>query len=200
MKRSPLISHTKMNVPPVLLYRRTNAPAGQEQRCCVSLILYPSVYEWAFLWNLEVLPEAVQQLVRTMLSHYSSTLALDLLIQQSDRDNPRNGLFGTDVNQPAEGEFWFLDHSNSLNCRDRWARDDWKQTQMIPLPAVLRVAVDKPLAIRGAEAIEALSDETIRAIVDRIPDDFMTPAHREMVTAGLLGRKQLVRQIIQASL
>ena len=38
-------------------------------------------------------------------------------------------------------------------------------------------------------ALEALPDETIRAIVNRIPDDYMSPTHKNTVIDGLIHRK-----------
>lgn len=197
---SDLAFELKMNVPPVLLYRRTAPTPLEETRCCVSLILYPSVYEWGFLWNMGTFPEGVQQMIRTMIARYSSTLALDLLIQQTDRDNARNGVFCTDPGEPAYGELLFLDHSNTLHFQNRWNGDAWNRVTLVPLPATFRGALDKARVIEGAKLIEALPDETIRAIIDRIPDDFMSHAHKQRVTMGLIGRKSLVRPFVESSL
>jgi len=197
---SDLAFELSMSVPPMLLYRRTAPPPTEETRCCVSLILYPSVYEWEFLWNMATFPESVQQIIRTMISRYSSTLALDLLIHQTDRNNQRNGVFCTDPGNPTYGELLFLDHSNTLNFQNRWNGDAWKRMEMINIPATFRGSIDKARVIEGAKQIESLPDATIRAIIDRIPDDFMSRAHKERVAMGLIGRKSLVRPFVESSL
>jgi hypothetical protein len=190
----------RLNVPPVQLYRRTDALIGQETRCCVSLVMYSEHHEWQLIWNLDRFPEPVKLIVTEALSRYSKTYALDLLIGQTDRNNGRNVVLGADASVPAHTEFLFLDHAFALNHGGRWNNEGWRNIEMVQIPDVFRRSLLKGLVIEGADELSALNDETIRGIVERIPEDYMDAAHRNTVIAGLNGRKQLLRNFIERNL
>ena len=50
--------------------------------------------------------------------------------------------------------------------------------------------------IRTGERIEELSDERIRACVERIPEDYMNANERIDVVSGLCARKRLVKEFV----
>lgn len=191
------------DVPPVLLYRRTGCPPGEEFCCCVSLILYPELYQWGLVWNLWNLPnmEAVLRgIVGASLAQYSGNVALDLWIGQTDRNNAGNVVFGIDPKNRAEGGFVFLDHAFTLNYQNRWAGNGWQAITMVPLPPPFLDCINKPLVLAACERIAGISDDAVAAIVNRMPDSFMPGAHRTIVTTGLNGRKPLLREFVEGTL
>lgn len=185
------------SVPPVLLYKRNGVVAGEETRCCVSLVMYPRIDPWEFLFDISGLPVPVQHLVRASISGYSETLALDLLIGQTDRHGPGNVVLGSDPDDPSDTAFMFLDHSFTLNYGNRWAANGWTSISPVPLPATFSESISKRRLIEGAEKVVALPDDRLRLIVSRVPTDYMSDGHRQMVCDGLIGRKQLLRKYIE---
>jgi hypothetical protein len=191
------------DVSPVLLYRRNGCPPGEEFCCCVSLILYPELYQWGLIWNLWNAPsmEAVLRgIVGASLAQYSGNVALDLWIGQTDRNNAGNAVFGIDPKNRAEGGFVFLDHAFTLNHQNRWAGNGWQAVTMIPLPKPFQDCIDKSLVLAACDRIAGTSDDAVAAIVTRIPDSFMTEAHRTIVTTALNGRKKLLREFVEGNL
>lgn len=184
------------NVPPVVLHRRESAVVGEESRCCLSLIMYPEMTSWQFLSEISTSSVPIQKFVRSSISRYSEALALDLLIGQTDRSNVNNVVWGTDPEDIADDMFLFLDHSFTLNYGDRWAGNGWTNIAAVPVPAVFQSALSKRRLIVGADQIAALPDGTIRDIVTRIPADYMSEDHRQIVCDGLIARKQLVRDYV----
>jgi hypothetical protein len=193
---SDLAFDLNFSVPPVLLYRRTAAPPGEETRCCVSLVIYPAHYPWGMIWEIATYPQVVQEIVRASIARYSVTFALDLLIGQTDRNNANNAVFGADPVNPANSGFLFLDHAFSLNHGDRWADDKWRNIDMVPVPELFRSTMDKGLVIHGSEQVAALSDELIAGIVSRIPEDYMSRRQQQTVIRALNGRKRLLRDFV----
>lgn len=178
-----------LSVPPVLLYRRPGVAAGEETRCCLSLIMYPEQYEWGLIFGITTMPPPVPQIIRASISRYSETLALDLWIGQTDRNNARNVILGVDPDDQTDMAFLFLDHAYTLNHGNRWAAAGRDRIEMVPIPQVFRDSIFKPRLVQGADRIAALPDETIRAVVSRIPDDYMTAAHKGVVLDGLVSRQ-----------
>jgi hypothetical protein len=189
-----------LNVPPNLLYRSTLALVGEESRCCVSLVMYPEQYPWGMIWDVSMYPQPVQEIIRATMARYSETFALDLLIGQTDRNNVGNVILGMDSQNPGGGELVFLDHAFTLNYGARWSADKWKTVEMVPVPELFRSCINKNLALAGAARIEALTDAAVREIVCRIPEDYISEQHREIVVAGLNGRKRLLRDFIGGNL
>lgn len=71
---------------------------------------------------------------------------------------------------------------------------------MVPLPAPFRDNLEKALVLEACDRIGAFAESEIRAVVDRIPDEFMCEAHRQVVAAGLIGRKARLRDFIERTL
>jgi hypothetical protein len=193
---SDLAFDLDFNVPPVLLYRRTSVPTGEETKCCVSLVIYPSHYPWGMIWDISSLPPVVQEIVRGSIAAYSDTFALDLLIGQTDRNNFNNVVFGADSANPVNSGLLFIDHAFSLNHGNRWAEDNWRNIDMVLIPDLFRRCLDKRLVLLGSERIAALPDQTITDIVSRIPEDYISGNQQRTIITALNGRKQLLREFV----
>jgi len=189
------------DVPSVLLYRRPECPPEEETHCCVSLIQYPEQYEWRPIWNLAAMDQFIKSIVTALLARYSGNVALDLWIGQTDRNNERNAIFGIDPQNKADGQFMFLDHSYSLNKENRWrANDSWRTIEMVPLPAAFRESLVKNTVVEACDRIAAFTDDAVVAIVNRIPEEFMSQAERQTVITALTGRKGQLREFIERNL
>jgi hypothetical protein len=162
--------------------------------------MYAEQYEWGLIWDISGHSQPIQHIIRASLARYSSTFALDLLVGQVDRNNARNVILGVDPGNPDHTEFLFLDHSYALNHQNRWRDDRWKGMEMVPIPEVFRKSLSKDQVIVGARRISELSEATVHEIVERVPDEYMASAQKEIVTAGLLGRRKLIEPFIQANL
>ena len=88
----------------------------------------------------------------------------------------------------------------SLNYGNRWDNMGWKNVEMVPIPGIFRTSLRKELVLEGADELAQLSDDTVGEIVERIPDDYMSPGHKAAVIAGLNGRKHLVRRFVEEHL
>jgi hypothetical protein len=190
-----------LNVPPVVLFDRADAAAASEEtRCCISLVMYPEHHPWGMIWEVGVYPEPVQQLIRAAMARYSSTVALDLWIGQTDRNNANNAVLGVDPANAAYTEFLFLDHAFALNINGRWAGGNWRTIEMVPLPPIFRNSLDKPAVLGAADQIAALTDQQVTDTVNRVPEDYMTAAHKAVLAEGLNGRKRLLRDFLDRNL
>jgi hypothetical protein len=189
-----------LSIPPVLLYRRENAPAGEENLCCVSLVQFPEQYEWGLLWNYQRFDKVVQDLLFQALNRYSGEYALDFLIGQTDRHNERNVVYGADKKNPGRNQFMFLDHSNSLNMGDRWAGDKWRNVETPAVPEVFKKSMTQKQVLKTGDDLAGLADGKIEEIVSRIPDDYMKADHKAVVISGLKGRRALIKTQIEKAL
>ena len=180
-------------VPPVLLVRRDPCPSTEESRACVSLVMHAEVYEWQ---HVSALSGVAGALTKVALARCSGIVAFDTFVGNTDRNNGRNALFGIDPEEPADATFVFIDHAFSLNINDRWSGNRWTDVPLAAMPDHLRNAIDKRILRDSLDRIEALADDKIEAIVRRVPDDYMTPAHREVVETGLKARRSLVRPVV----
>jgi hypothetical protein len=158
--------------------------------------MYPEVTSWAFLSEISTSSVSIQRFVRSSISRYSETLALDLLIGQTDRSNVENVVWGTDPEDMADALLLFLDHSFTLNYGNRWVTNGWANVDAVPVPPVFQNSLSKLRLITGADRIVALPNNTIHSIVSRIPAEYMSEGHRQVVYDGLIGRRPLVRDYI----
>lgn len=81
----------------------------------------------------------------------------------------------------------------------RWEDEDGHTVEVrVPIPPHMdRYLLSEELETI-TKAIESFPAEKITEIVQRIPDDFMDPAERDVVEKGLAERKGLVRKHLQA--
>ncbi len=180
-------------VPPVVLYRRPECPLDQEPRTCLSLVLYKEVYTFG---QVRSLAGPLQERGKRLFLDGSGVLCLDLLVGNTDRNNAGNSILGTSPNGLDEC-FMFIDYANSLNVGDQWANGAWSNMSNLPMyddmadPDIgsLRRAIDK---------LEGLDERIIWEAVSRIPDDYMSPGHKQIVIQGLNGRRSQVRAVLSS--
>lgn len=186
-----LAGHLDLHVPPVLLYKREGIPGDEEQNACVSLVMYPEVWEWKHIESVN--DPRMEQLVRSALARTCGIVAFDTYLGNLDRDNRRNCVYGTNFQAPAEDSFVYIDFAYSMNKDNRWANDGWKTVAFPPIYGPLAQSIDEAVLEATIDKIEQLSDDAVIQTVDRIPDNYMLPDRRSIVREGLLHRRTLIR-------
>lgn len=190
---SDLAHELQLPVPPVQLYERPDQPDGEEDRCCVSLIMYNEVHN---LGQVNRLPNPLAAEIDQALTEGSGIAAFDAWIGNQDRSNRKNTLIGVDENEELHAVF--IDHANAFNMRGAWEDGAWDDVSVSRMPGRLQDAIDWEATLGTVERIEALSAEVITEVVERIPADYMADSHRDVVCEGLLARRELVRPVMEA--
>lgn len=190
---SDLAYELRLPVPPVQLYKRPDAPDGEENRCCVSLVMYDEVHN---LGQVDRLPSPLAAEIDEALAEESGIAAFDAWIGNQDRSNRKNTLIGVDDDEQLRAVF--IDHANAFNMRGAWDDGDWNDVSVSGLPGRLQDAIDWEATLGTVERIEELDTGIVTDIVERIPAEYMGESHRGVVLEGLLERQELVRPVIEA--
>jgi len=186
-----------LSVAPVLLCDSQFRFGAVQNECCVSLVTHAEVQPWGVLWTEALQRSSVGAAIRKAAAECVSSLAVfDLWIDNRDRDNAGNVVFGEDRDFPSRSGFIGLDHSLSMGTANSWANDGWKMVTRVPFPEELRGALDASVMLRFTERIEGLTDETVVRCVERIPDTYLDSECRSLLVKGLVSRKSLVREFV----
>jgi hypothetical protein len=184
-------------VAPVLLYDSDFKFGAVQRECCVSLRTHAETPPWGFLWSSVLASSPMAAALRGAAAERVSSLAtFDLWIDNRDRKNTGNVIYGEDREFPSRSGFVGLDHSLSMGIEDSWQGGDWKVMTAVPFPEELRPVLDKSVMLRVAERIADLPDDTVTRCVTRIPGTYLDHERRNVLTAGLLGRKNLVKAFV----
>lgn len=203
-----------VRVPPVVLYIRRDAPHGEEELTCLSLVMYPKQWSWELARSYIVDPLRSETCNRIAMSKLPAAaaraLALDAWVGQLDHgDHPNNIIFGYPYGAPEQGEFVFLDYSWSLGFgggiapyanHPTWADGRWADDLPIAFPPHMRRFLDRTELDHFLGKIEAFDESVLEHIVGRVPQDYIHDAERRIVLEGLVGRKSLVRGWLKADL
>ncbi|HEX3477231.1 MAG TPA: hypothetical protein VHT91_19550 [Kofleriaceae bacterium] len=194
-------------VPPVVLSRREGEPFDEERACCVSLVMYPRQYPWEQIKRfLQAGPPGTEILRERLPVAAAEGFAFDTWVGQTDHadHHPHNIVFGyvlgTDPKlPPLEAEYVFLDFAMALGWGGLWEGDGARTMGAAPFPPGMIDAIDM-IALGGMlDRIESITDATIADIVNRIPDDYLSAAQREVITSGLRTRRALVRGLVASA-
>jgi hypothetical protein len=195
-----------VSVPPVLLYDRGASMSGDEERhVCVSRVMFPGQMAWHQVKQLVVMAQTDRVTVAVMAALPAASamaLALDTWVGQPDHnDHPHNIVFGYVPSATPNGQFIFLDYAWSLGYHQGkapfgWDGDGWKATECTPFPPHMLRFLSKQILLKTIEKIEEMDNKNVSEIVGRIPAPFLPEPQARTILAGLLGRKNMVRQIL----
>ena len=153
----------------------------------ISGLAFPRALPWG------AIPPSLRGRLLPRLSAVASAMAaFDSWLANTDRQNDGNLLLSDDDSvTPPVLRVAYLDFANSMTYRwaqkERWKLDDAVACYPDNVPTdgtTLRAAVQE---------IEQLPSTTIEEIVTRIPEEFLSVAHRTTILEGLLHRQSRVR-------
>lgn len=183
-------------VPPAQLTKWVEGKSSKP--VAVSLVMYPRQFAWLQVRGQPV-PESVYgAALATVLAKGTPMLAFDTWLGQQDHgDHPHNIVWGYEPANMANSGLIFLDYSFSMGYNGSWRDGGWNPVTLVPFPPLLLQYLDKQSLRATVEKIEAYSDAEISAVIQRVPNSHMPPAQRDLLQAGLIGRKTLLRACLQ---
>jgi hypothetical protein len=191
---SDLAYEARISVPPVVLHRRPNPPAGQPKEVAISLVWGRSSV-WGDLCNLSdpnggipASPPALRELVRIVLARNSGVLAFDAWLRNTDRNNARNAIVAYDVGE-GPGTILYLDFSYTMDYDRHWSNGNYQSFAKVNIPPFFASCVERQLVREAAERIAGLSSDLVAGIVARMPDDFLKADARQRHAEWLVWRK-----------
>jgi len=190
---SDLAFKVGLPVPPVTLWERRNAPAGEPRYHSVSAPPFAQVLTWANVMMDPALAAIIQPLALPMMS---GMMAFDTWLQCEDHVNhPGNLLLTVPAAAPINAAFAFIDYSFSMTHRWRTpiaGGPGFTQTWAAPL-YMAGHAPDLAVVREAADAIQQVSDLTIQQIVTRVPDPFLAQGDKALIIDGLIHRRHHLR-------
>ncbi len=185
---SDLAFELMLPIPPVVLWRREGVTG--ETHCSVSATPFWPAHRWA---HIESTPTSAPAVARSISDQACAMSVFDTWVDNRDRHNNGNLL----VTQHGGGyQAAYIDYAFSLSY-------GWGEAAAPTVPSAVaryphNAGLDVASASRTLERIEGLSDEAIRAIVDRIPSEFLSDARKRTIAEGLSLRKNGLRPVIRA--
>jgi hypothetical protein len=195
---SDLAFDLRIPVAPVLLSDCKLVFKRPQLEACISLVTHPSTPTWPYVLSRSTLASSVGNRLRAAAREQLSLIAvLDLWIENSDRDNPGNIVYGDDGTDTRRNGFVAIDHASSLGGREgRWRNGGWRSMNPTPLPKVMVSLLDVQVMLRVAENIASFPDSIVESCVGRIPDRYMNAAAKKDAVSGLVGRKNLLSALV----
>jgi len=192
---SDLAFDLRIPVAPVLLSDCKLVFKRPQLEACISLVTHPST---PYVLSPSTLASSVGNRLREAAREQLSLIAvLDLWIENSDRDNPGNIVYGDDVTGANRNGFVAIDHASSLGGSEgRWRNGGWRSMKLTPLPKVVVSLLDVQVMLRVAENIASFPDSSVESCVWRIPDRYMNAAAKQDAVSGLVGRKNLLSDLV----
>jgi len=198
---SDLAGEIGVTVPPVLL--AVNEAADVERWACVSLLLYPHQFSWSQIRNFlgENESPIAGELASMMAAPAARAFAFDTWLDQTDHnDHPSNIVFGYEGNDYRSGEFIFLDYAFSMGVSGGWANEGFRACHAAPFPPRMCSSLNRLVLEEAVQRIEAFSGAKVEDVVNRIPWQWLPDADKQVIVAGLLERRRLVRGALQSYL
>jgi hypothetical protein len=192
---SMLAFELQLPVPPVLLFWRSGVPT---QATAISLIAYDEIYQWGEVWGTT---RAMRALAKGALRPTSGMVAFDSWLGNVDRNNAGNGVLGADGDAC---EFLFIDFAFTMGCSGNvpggaWDGGKWKSVSVTAIPPVMQEGLSKEALKTTTEQIRNFQAARIEGIVNAVPERFMPGQDRQVTIEGLVGRRQLVADIISTT-
>jgi hypothetical protein len=193
---SDLAYDLQVNVPPALLADRQE-PGSEEAHVAISLVMFPRQDSWEIVRRALDRGSSSAPLYRSKMGAASSRAwAFDTWLGQGDHHDgsPDNIVFGYD---PADidgtGRFIFLDYAFSMGHLGSWDAEKMLVCAPARIPALMQAAIDRNELSQTIEEVEAVTDDSIKEIVTRIPASHLDSQDKERIATVLSKRRSLVR-------
>lgn len=192
-------------VPPVVLFQRGDAGAGEEVACCVSVISYPRQIHWGLLRHGRgdpMAPLLKENIDRHLPIAAAKALAFDTWVLQNDHDHDSNSAFGYDFREMSNRGFVFFDYAFAFAFTK--VEDEithyFEAFGEVNFPSAMRENLDKSILDKTISRIEEYPEDTIKELVTRIPTSFLDDDTKARLVAGLAHRRRKLRTILGAYL
>jgi hypothetical protein len=182
-------------LPPVLLHRWPSVPPqGDQPFVAISLMPFLNAHKWQLI---VAIPAVADQMKLELKPVASALVPFDTWLDNGDRPNPGNLIVSKDAADPTKPlRVAYIDYSNSMFCE--WRSRPFTDIPPRPIYPTDQKDADAKVLEDMLKRIEALGQDTIKGIVDRIPDDFAPPTTRSQIFNGLLHRQSRVRLALKA--
>jgi HipA-like protein len=184
---SDLAFELGLPVPPVVLWERKNGGLQDETFCCISAIPFDAAIKWG---QIAAVPTTAARLLAAFPAHASAMSVFDCWVDNQDRHNDGNVLASE---AGGVARVAYIDYSYALS-------HSWGQQVPDPIPGPGRypaTAADEAAAKDCLAAIEGLTEEKIREIVNRVPDQFLPAAKKVIISDGLIARRPKIRAALR---
>jgi hypothetical protein len=180
----------ELPLPPAILHSWDDPPpVGTERFVALSLRPFLSVFPWR---QVTAIPGLDAQFKLELRETASTLVAFDTWVDNRDRINDGNLLVSKIAADPTLPlQVAYIDYSFSMLYG--WRTGNYRTVTPIGIYPTDQKDADVRSVEDGLDRIEKLPDQTVRDIVTRIDDSFLTPADRDLIVDGLLYRKSHVR-------
>lgn len=176
-------------LPPTVLHKWAKPPYGDQRFVAISLFPWLYAHKWQVVARM---PDIADKMKIALRSVASALVPFDTWLDNTDRANDGNLIVSSANLEPGQApHIAYIDYGNAMMCR--WRNSDAKQIHVAPIYPTDQKDADITIMDRALTEIECLSDDTVRAIVSRIPDDFLPADHRSKIANALVVRKPLLR-------
>ena len=192
---SDLAFELGLPVPPVVLWRRKHVMPDEEPCVAVSLVPFNPAHKWGHVSKTN---DAARRVIKSLHKAAAAMMVFDTWVDNRDRANEGNLI--VHEGRPETGstiQCAYIDYAYSMAYGWRIS-DDFKAVTAAPIyPKDIKV--DKSTVGKVVGAIETLSDDMVRLIVQRIPTDFVPRSQRALISDGLLHRRSELRAVLQSA-
>ena len=173
---------------PVILWDRHAHSSGLYRYCALSLIAFNPANKWLVVHKLIA---ARERLIPRLTNAASAMTVFDTWLDNKDRHSSTSNLVVNEIDDSDLVEYAYIDHGQTLSYSWRDGPAPGIGTKVAPLPQ--EVVLDAATIADTIAAIEALTDEHIHAVVDRIPDEFINLKRKVCIREGLCVRRESIR-------
>lgn len=177
-------------VPPVLLWDRGARGDGLHRYCAVSLVPFEPANKWGTILRV---PLTRDRLLPSFMQAASAMVVFDTWIGNSDRVNEGN-LIVSEVPDGIGLQYAYIDYGHTMS--HGWGDGPAPAIGSIVGPYPVQVAIDGMIVSQTVERIEALSDDHLRAVVTRVPEEFISHKRSQCIEDGLRRRRAGLRNAV----
>jgi len=175
-----------------VLWARPNVASGQEKYLSISAQPFAPVVPWRMV--LRASPGVMARLLPKLNVAASAMAPFDTWLGNADRPNPGNVVLHQEQST-GELRVAYIDFANALP-RAWLEQGAW--STIVPVACYPPCgAADLAVMSQVMERIEQLAPGTIKDIVERIPQGFLSGQRREVIVEGLLHRQTRLRMAMK---